>query len=79
MADRTTVLIAHRPSTLRLAGRVVLLDRGRIIAEGTSEELLATSALYRQLLTGPAADGEDTRPVEVDALDPVAWPTDVSR
>jgi ABC-type multidrug transport system fused ATPase/permease subunit len=79
MADRTTVLIAHRPATLRLADRVILLEHGRVIAEGTNEELLATSPLYRDLLTGPEADSTDRRPVEVDDLDPAAWPVGVSR
>ena len=50
---RTTVLIAHRSSTLRLADRVIVLDGGRIVAEGTNAELWHTSALYRELLTGP--------------------------
>jgi ABC-type multidrug transport system fused ATPase/permease subunit len=81
MADRTTVLIAHRPSTLRLAQRIILLDRGRVVAEGTNEELLATSALYRELLTGPDPDVDAllSLSVEVDRLDQGAWPTDVSR
>jgi ABC-type multidrug transport system fused ATPase/permease subunit len=53
VAGRTTILIAHRASTLRLADRVVVLDRGSIAAEGTHEGLLRTSPLYRELLTGP--------------------------
>ncbi len=79
MAARTTVLIAHRPSTLRLAQRVIVLDGGRIVAEGTNEELLAQSQFYRELLTGPEAGSEDTRAPEVDAVDPSAWPLGVSR
>ena len=53
MADRTTILIAHRRSTLRLARRIVVLDRGRVVDAGTHEELVARSARYRALLTGP--------------------------
>jgi ATP-binding cassette subfamily B protein len=53
MADRTTILIAHRRSTLRLARRIVVLDAGRVVAEGTHAQLLATSAVYRDLFAGP--------------------------
>ena len=57
MQDRTTIVIAHRPATIALAHRVVLLDEGRIIAEGTHDELLATNARYREVL---AADRDVT-------------------
>ncbi len=50
MQGRTTIIIAHRPATIALAGRVVLLDEGRIVADGTHEGLLATSARYREVL-----------------------------
>ncbi len=50
MTGRTTVIIAHRPATIALADRVVLLDRGGIVAEGTHTELLDTSERYRSLL-----------------------------
>ena len=48
--DRTTILIAHRAATLRLADRVLLLDDGRIAASGSHAELLETSAKYRKIL-----------------------------
>ncbi|HJG79170.1 MAG TPA: ABC transporter ATP-binding protein/permease [Brevibacterium senegalense] len=49
--DTTTALIvAHRPSTAALADRVAVMDAGRIIAVGGHEELLATSAVYRDLM-----------------------------
>ena len=51
-AGRTTLLVAHRRSTLHLADRVVVLDGGRVVDEGTHEALLERSALYRTLLTG---------------------------
>jgi ATP-binding cassette subfamily B protein len=47
---RTTIVIAHRPATIAMADRVVLVDEGRIAAEGTHAELLATSARYREVL-----------------------------
>jgi ATP-binding cassette subfamily B protein len=49
---RTTLLIAHRRSTLALADRVVVLDGGRITASGTQAELEATSPRFRELLSG---------------------------
>ncbi|WP_425833455.1 ABC transporter ATP-binding protein [Streptomyces fractus] len=53
MAGRTTLLIAHRRSTLGLADRIAVLDGGRLAAIGTHEELEAGSSLYRRLLTDP--------------------------
>ena len=50
MAGRTTIIIAHRPATIALADRVVLLDHGRAVEEGTHEELLERSVLYRSVL-----------------------------
>ena len=52
LAGRTTLLVAHRVSTLHLADRVVVLDGGRVVDEGTHEELMARNAAYRELLTG---------------------------
>ncbi|MBT2441137.1 ABC transporter ATP-binding protein [Streptomyces sp. ISL-36] len=53
MAGRTTLLIAHRRSTLNLADRIAVLDDGRLSDIGTHEELEERSALYRKLLTDP--------------------------
>ncbi|MFF8411837.1 ABC transporter ATP-binding protein [Streptomyces omiyaensis] len=53
MAGRTTLLIAHRRSTLGLADRIAVLDDGRLADLGTHEELEERSALYRRLLTDP--------------------------
>ncbi|MFJ8943240.1 ABC transporter ATP-binding protein [Streptomyces sp. NPDC102395] len=53
MAGRTTLLIAHRRSTLNLADRIAVLDCGRLADLGTHEELQKRSALYRRLLTDP--------------------------
>ncbi|MPY37071.1 ABC transporter ATP-binding protein [Streptomyces adustus] len=53
MRGRTTLLIAHRRSTLNLADRIAVLDGGRLADLGTHEELQQRSALYRRLLTDP--------------------------
>jgi ATP-binding cassette subfamily B protein len=55
MAERSTIVIAHRPATIALAERVVLLDRGRVEAAGTHQELLAVSVRYGQVLAAWAA------------------------
>ncbi|MFI6650003.1 ABC transporter ATP-binding protein [Streptomyces sp. NPDC050529] len=53
MAGRTTLLIAHRRSTLNLADRIAVLENGRLADIGTHEELERRSTLYRRLLTDP--------------------------
>ncbi|MEU3484293.1 ABC transporter ATP-binding protein [Streptomyces massasporeus] len=53
MRGRTTLLIAHRRSTLNLADRIAVLDGGRLADIGTHEELQRRSDLYRRLLTDP--------------------------
>ncbi|MEU9704822.1 ABC transporter ATP-binding protein [Streptomyces sp. NPDC047981] len=69
MAGRTTLLIAHRRSTLGLADRIAVLDDGRLSDIGTHEELEERSPLYRRLLTDPDELGGvspgHTLPVEV--------------
>ena len=55
MHGRTTIVIAHRPATIALADRVVLLDSGRVAAEGTHHALLASDGRYRQVLAAAAA------------------------
>jgi ABC-type multidrug transport system fused ATPase/permease subunit len=73
MRNRTTLIIAHRLSTIALADEIVVLDDGRIAARGTHEELLETSAVYRDiydhgLLERQFADAVEAR-AETDALE----------
>ena len=49
MANRTVFLIAHRLSTVRNAHRILVIDNGRIVEEGTHDELLAMNRVYKRL------------------------------
>ncbi|MGH8988204.1 MAG: ABC transporter ATP-binding protein, partial [Acidimicrobiales bacterium] len=65
-AERTTLIVAHRLSTISQADRVVLLEDGRVEADGTHEHLLATCPLYQEVLdqvTAGNAAGEAAKAV----------------
>ena len=47
---RTTIIIAHRLSTVRDADKIIVMDRGTVVAEGTHEELMSTSSHYQTLV-----------------------------
>lgn len=55
---RTTIVIAHRPSTLRMADRIVVLADGRIVDQGTYEDLAARSPVFRVMLDEDPIDDE---------------------
>jgi ATP-binding cassette subfamily B protein len=56
MRGRTTIVIAHRPATIALADRVVLLSGGRVVADGTHDSLLESSPAYREVLAAAERD-----------------------
>jgi ATP-binding cassette, subfamily B, bacterial len=56
MRGRTTMIVAHRLSTISLADRVVLMEHGKVVADGTHEELLATEPRYGQVLASQEAE-----------------------
>ena len=58
MSGRTTIVIAHRPGTIALADRVMLLDEGKVAALGTHEDLVSTNARYREVLANMSADAD---------------------
>lgn len=62
---RTTLIVAHRPSTLATADTVVLLEEGRIVDVGHHQELLARCPAYEALLNRATQGTEDKRPPEV--------------
>jgi len=72
MRERTTFIIAHRPSTVALAERVVVLDHGRVVEQGAHDELLALGGHYARMFgaaeeTGCTLDIAEDRPVDTEA------------
>jgi len=60
MANRTVFLIAHRLSTIRNAHRILVIDNGRIVEEGTHDELFALNRIYKRLYQMQFRDDGET-------------------
>ncbi len=87
-AERTTLLVAHRRSTLALADRVAVLDAGQLVDIGTQAELSTRCPLFRALLAGPGeaieddADGVSARSRRApehapEGVTPALWPDEI--
>jgi ATP-binding cassette, subfamily B, bacterial len=67
MEGRTAILIAHRLSTLRSVDKIVVLNEGQLVEEGTHDELYAKGGLYRQLWEAQMRPDEDHEEASVGA------------
>ncbi len=85
LADTTTLVVAHRPSTVSLADRVALMEDGRISAGGTHAELLAGNDHYRYVIASLPTDPEDLdspledSPLSADQADDAAGALEAPR
>jgi ATP-binding cassette subfamily B protein len=70
LAGRTSIVIAHRLSTVRDADSILVIDKGRIVERGTHSELLAANGLYADLYRTQYAEPGSLTPQSIDALEP---------
>jgi ATP-binding cassette subfamily B protein len=56
--DKTTIIIAHRLSTVRNADKIIVMDKGRVVGEGTHNELLTSNEIYQNLVAHQMSDSK---------------------
>jgi subfamily B ATP-binding cassette protein MsbA len=78
MQNRTTVIVAHRLSTIKVANRIAVLDGGRIVELGTHDELMRRNRMYARLYSMQFRDPEAELSAMSDALPPDGQPGDDS-
>ena len=61
MEGRTTVVIAHRLSTIRDVDNILVLDEGKVVEQGTHEQLLSHGGMYAQLVSAQMTGAADSR------------------
>jgi len=76
MVNRTTLVIAHRLATVQKADRIIVMEQGRVVAEGTHDMLVAENGLYARLAalqfdrsgtdSGTENDKEDGTPLNAE-------------
>jgi ATP-binding cassette subfamily B protein len=64
LAGTTTLIVAHRTSTVALADRAALIDHGKVVAVGTHTELMQTSARYRYVIANQAEEARRDQDIE---------------
>jgi ABC-type multidrug transport system fused ATPase/permease subunit len=69
MKGRTVVVVAHRLSTIQRADRIIVLDKGVIVQEGTHAELVQTSGVYKEMVKRQL-NSEDVEMLEATAGSP---------
>ena len=67
MAGRTTLMIAHRLSTVRDCDRIYVIDRGRVIEQGDHASLLAAGGLYSRLARAQHLDSPAPATADADS------------
>ena len=68
MQGRTTIIIAHRLATVLQADRIVVMDHGRIVDQGTHAELVRSNELYARLAALQFADGTGTGAADAETV-----------